>query len=177
MEIVVRLGDRQENLRLERLDHGTADRAYRVALGDTTHEVDCVETRPGVLSLIIAGQQHEIAVAPQGIGRRGTGRYEVVGSFGTEVVELMDPLTHLAQEAHAEGVGSGKQQVTAYMPGQVVDVLVAEGDAVEAGQGVLVLEAMKMKNEIQAERPGTVSRILVEPGQAVEGGDPLFEIE
>jgi biotin carboxyl carrier protein len=62
------------------------------------------------------------------------------------------------------------------MPGRVVAVLVAEGASVTPGQGLVVLEAMKMQNEIQAERPGTVKKIFVSPGQAVEGGDPLFEI-
>jgi biotin carboxyl carrier protein len=63
------------------------------------------------------------------------------------------------------------------MPGRVVEILAAEGERVEAGQGVLVLEAMKMKNEIQAESAGVVTRILVDEGQTVEGGDPLFEME
>ena len=51
------------------------------------------------------------------------------------------------------------------------------GEVVEAGQGLLVLEAMKMENEIRAERAGVVRRFLVEPGQPVESGDPLFEVE
>ena len=63
------------------------------------------------------------------------------------------------------------------MPGRVVAVLVGEGEPVRAGQGVVVLEAMKMQNEIQAEHDGVVKRVCVEPGQAVEGGDLLFELE
>ena len=63
------------------------------------------------------------------------------------------------------------------MPGRVVDVRVAAGDVVEAGQPLVVLEAMKMQNEIQADRAGTVERVHVAAGQAVEGGDPLVEIE
>ena len=63
------------------------------------------------------------------------------------------------------------------MPGRVVALLVAQGDQVEPGQGVLVLEAMKMENEIAAEAAGVVSQFFVEEGQAVEGGDPLFEVE
>ena len=62
------------------------------------------------------------------------------------------------------------------MPGRVVELLVAEGDRVEEGQGVLVLEAMKMENEIQAEREGVIERFFVADGQAVEGGNPLYEI-
>ena len=88
---------------------------------------------------------------------------------------MVDPLTHLARQAHG-AAAAGAHQVSAYMPGRVVAVLVEEGQAVEAGQGLVVLEAMKMENEIQAEAAGVVTKILVAPGQAVEGGDPLFEI-
>ena len=59
----------------------------------------------------------------------------------------------------------------------VREVLVSEGDAVEAGQGVIVIEAMKMENEIAAPKAGSVSSIAVEPGQAVEGGAELLRIE
>ncbi|MGB5552633.1 MAG: biotin/lipoyl-containing protein, partial [Thermoanaerobaculia bacterium] len=63
-----------------------------------------------------------------------------------------------------------------YMPGRVVELLVQEGDEVTVGQGLVVLEAMKMENEIQADRAGTVKKIFVSAGQPVEGGDPLFEL-
>ncbi|HRC87621.1 MAG TPA: acetyl-CoA carboxylase biotin carboxyl carrier protein subunit, partial [Thermoanaerobaculia bacterium] len=71
----------------------------------------------------------------------------------------------------------GKRQVRAYMPGRVVAVLVEVGATVVAGQGVVVLEAMKMENEIASERGGVVAKVHVAPGEAVEGGDLLFEIE
>ncbi len=61
------------------------------------------------------------------------------------------------------------------MPGLVVRVLVAEGQAVAAGQGLLVLEAMKMENELRASGPATVARVGVQPGQAVEKGQVLVE--
>jgi len=63
------------------------------------------------------------------------------------------------------------------MPGRVVVIMVEEGDTVAAGQGLVVLEAMKMENEIQAESAGIVRRVHVTAGQAVEGGDLLFDIE
>jgi pyruvate carboxylase subunit B len=66
--------------------------------------------------------------------------------------------------------------VRAPMPGLVVRILVSEGDAVAAGQGLLVLEAMKMENEIRAPAAGTVGRLGVLPGQAVEKGQLLFEL-
>ncbi len=183
MELIVRHREREEEVHLERTESG-----YRVIIGEASYEVDVAlagtvsHSRPSgatshgatVHSLLIDGHQHEVTVrrheAPS-----AEGRYRVSSAAGTDEVEIMDPLTYLARSTH-EASGSGVQQVTAYMPGRVVDILVAEGDEVAAGQGVVVLEAMKMKNEIQAEAAGVVTRLLVERDQAVEGGDPLFEI-
>jgi biotin carboxyl carrier protein len=63
------------------------------------------------------------------------------------------------------------------MPGRVVRVLVEEGQEVEQGQGVLVLEAMKMENEVAAPRAGTVGRIRVSTGDKVETGEELAVID
>lgn len=71
---------------------------------------------------------------------------------------------------------SGLQPVAAPMPGKVVRVLVEPGAAVEAGQGLLVLEAMKMQNELRAPRAGRVHQLLVSPGQAVNAGDILVVV-
>ena len=167
MELIARHLGREEKVLLKRTLGG-----YRVAVGDVTHEVDAAAAGDGTHSLVIDGRQYEVLVLPQ-----GDGSYRVTTAAGSETVELVDPLTHLARQAHGEADAGGPQQVRAYMPGRVVEILVAEGDRLEPGQGVLVLEAMKMKNEIQTESGGTVRRILVTPGQAVEGGDPLFELE
>lgn len=66
--------------------------------------------------------------------------------------------------------------IRAPMPGLVLRIPVAVGDAVAAGQGVLVLEAMKMENEIKAAGPGVVAAIPVQPGQAVEKGQVLLQM-
>jgi biotin carboxyl carrier protein len=63
------------------------------------------------------------------------------------------------------------------MPGKVVRVLAAVGDAVEAGQGLLVVEAMKMQNEIRSPKSGKVERLLVKEGQAVNAGEVLAWVE
>ena len=65
----------------------------------------------------------------------------------------------------------GRQQVLAPMPGKIVRVLVKTGDAVRAGQGVLVVEAMKMQNEIRAPKSGTIDRLAVVEGQTVNAGE------
>ncbi|MEM9554859.1 MAG: biotin/lipoyl-containing protein [Acidobacteriota bacterium] len=167
MELIVRSGEREEDVSVERLNDGT----YRVELGDTTYELD-VATAGDILSLREAdGRQHEIVVRRN--GRSDRAAYSVSSRRGIHVVEVMDPLARLAESAQGD---SGSRRVEAMMPGRVVDVLVAEGDTVESGQGIVVIEAMKMKNEIPSESSGTVVKIFVEVGQNVEGGDPLFEI-
>ena len=62
------------------------------------------------------------------------------------------------------------------MPGRIVRVLVAQGDTVTKGTGLLILEAMKMENEIQAPVDGTIEELFVKPGETVEGGAPLLHI-
>ncbi len=74
------------------------------------------------------------------------------------------------------GATAGEGEIPAPLAGTVFKILVAEGDAVKAGQVVLVLEAMKMETEIQAPADGTVAKILVEEREAVQGGQGLIKI-
>lgn len=170
MDLIVRQQDREEKLRLERHDHG-----YTVSLGERTYEINVASAKGGsLLSLCLNdGRQFEVAIRRSGSAAHGT--YHVSSRRGVHAVEVMDPLAHLAEQSRVEAAGS-KGAVRAYMPGRVVDILVAEGDTVSKGQGIVVLEAMKMKNEIAAECDGKVVAIKVQSGQAVEGGDILFEI-
>jgi biotin carboxyl carrier protein len=164
MELVVKHKEREAEVHLERLDQG-----YRIRVDGEEYEVDLQAVSGDVLSLIIAGRQYVVSVA-----RQGGGRYRVSGGAEVDEIELMDPLAFLAAKSH--GGGSASPEVKAYMPGRVVTILVKEGEEVTSGQGLVILEAMKMENEILAERDGTVQKILVEAGQAVDGGDVLFEL-
>ncbi|MFQ5526032.1 MAG: biotin/lipoyl-containing protein [Thermoanaerobaculia bacterium] len=167
MKLVVRHGAREQKVQLDR--DGSR---VRMALDGEVMDLEVSHLAGGVRSLIWDGDHFEVTVR-----HLGDDRYEVSGSFGSETVEVLDPLTHLAATTHDAQLGSGVSRTDAYMPGRVVKVLAAEGETVEAGQGVLVLEAMKMENEIQAESAGVLSRVFVAEGEAVEGGDPLYEIE
>jgi biotin carboxyl carrier protein len=71
----------------------------------------------------------------------------------------------------------GPKKLTAPMPGKIVRILVSQGAAVEAGEGVLVVEAMKMQNEVKSPKKGTVQKILVMEGAAVNSGDVLAIVE
>jgi biotin carboxyl carrier protein len=75
------------------------------------------------------------------------------------------------------GDDPGPKKVTAPMPGKVVRLLVHEGDEVEPGAGVAVVEAMKMQNEIKSPKKGTIQEILVSEGAAVNAGDVLAIVE
>ena len=170
MDLIVRSGSREEKVKIRRDDD-----FYDVTIGDRTYRVEAATARAGaqsLRSLLIDGAQHEVAVRHQ-----GEGVYWVSTGQGAGAVEVADPLTALATQSRAAKGGRRRQTVKAYMPGRVVTLLAAEGDEVAAGQGVLVLEAMKMENEIRAEHDGTVTKIHVQPGQAVDNGTPLFELE
>jgi biotin carboxyl carrier protein len=167
VDLIVRHGEREETLRIRR----DGD-LYEVTIGERTWRVESSAVGRGVHSLRVDGSHHEVVMWPQKDGVWWVSTAQTSGP-----VTVADPLTHLAAQA-AGGKGAKRQQkVTAYMPGRVVAVLVEEGQEVQSGQGVVVLEAMKMENEIRAESDGTIRHVFVTPGQAVEGGDPLFELE
>ena len=90
--------------------------------------------------------------------------------------EVLDRLQALLRE-HQGGAAGGDGALTVAMPGRVIKVVVAEGDFVEAGDGVVIVEAMKMENELKAPVSGKVARIAVAVGDTVEAGDLLLQIE
>ena len=86
-------------------------------------------------------------------------------------------LRERATSARSDAAKGGPSELRAIIPGRVISVDVAEGDSVESGGRLLILEAMKMQNELRASRAGTVARVAVGPGQTVEVGDVLVVLE
>jgi biotin carboxyl carrier protein len=111
----------------------------------------------------------------------GVRRFEVVvdgWQFDVDVEsEHRARLRQRASSARGDGARGGPVELRAIIPGRVVSVDVAEGDAVDAGGRLLVVEAMKMQNELRSPRSGTVGRVAVGPGQTVELGDLLLVVE
>jgi biotin carboxyl carrier protein len=127
---------------------------------------------------------HEVLILPLPDARRaavGVQRVEVVidgWRFEVDVEpEARARLRERATRARGELGRGGPLELRAIIPGRVLSVDVAEGDAVEAGQRVLVLEAMKMQNELRSPRTGTIGRLAVGAGQTVELGDVLLVVE
>ena len=101
----------------------------------------------------------------------------VVASGHRSYIRVESDRSRAAEQAKRSSVGSGDLVIKSPMPGRVVKVLVAKGAAVEVGQGLLVLEAMKMENEVKAKVAGTVAEVHVAAGAAVEGGAKLVTLQ
>lgn len=132
---------------------------------------------PTEFKIDVHGESYDVVIT--GIGDAGGGKQKLYLSFdGVPEETVFQTLS----EYQAEGGGTKRGKatepghVTAAMPGNVVDVLVKEGDKVNAGQGILVTEAMKMESEIQANIAGTVANIYVAKGDRVTPGEILVEI-
>jgi biotin carboxyl carrier protein len=128
--------------------------------------VDARLLEPGVMSLLIEGRQYRCVLDGDGVvigGRR----------YGFEV---QDPRS--LQGRRGTGAGTeGPRPVKAPMPGRVVRVLVKAGEDVEEGQGVVVIEAMKMQNELKSPKSGRVVRVGAAVGDTVGSGDVLVVVE
>ena len=144
---------------------------YEVTLDGRTVQVDAAKSGRTIYSIIEDGKQFEVIVDEQ-----GTHGFDVL--VGGQLLHLTarDERSRLLATA-AKPVASGPQRVEAEMPGKVVKVAVAVGSAVREGQGVVVVEAMKMENEIPSPVDGVVAEIGVVEGQTVESGALLFVVE
>jgi biotin carboxyl carrier protein len=131
--------------------------------------IDAVLARPDVLSIIIGGKAYEVKRE-----RTVTDMHLWVGPR-RYAVQLRD-LRSLRGRPSADD-GKGPRKLIAPMPGKVVRVLLKEESQVEAGQGVVVVEAMKMQNEIKSPKKGVVRKIVALEGAAVNAGDVLAVVE
>ncbi len=163
---------------------------YHVTLGDRTVEVDLrtdettvdgdpfasslsrvPETR--IYSLLLDARSYRLACR-----RKEGGKWEIYLGGQRATLAVVDERTRAIQEMTGGGATvQGARSLRAPMPGLVVKVEVKEGQEVEAGDGLVVVEAMKMENELRATAPGRIDRILISEGDAVEKDDVLLEFE
>ena len=132
--------------------------------------VNVVQTGPGTLSLLVDGRSFEVRRE----GSNDAGRIFV----GTTpyAVSVQDPRS-LRSRQRARAGQQGPQTVIASMPGKVVRLLAHEGEQVRAGQGIVVVEAMKMQNEIRSPREGKIVKLRAHEGLNVNAGETLALIE
>ena len=143
---------------------------YRVTLGEQVWDVDARLTAQGIASLIIDGVSHVADIED----RAGECVVDIGGE--TYTVQVEEHTRYIIRTRGGAAGGAGSQTVKAPLPGKITHVSVQAGDAVTAGQSLLVIEAMKMENELKASGAGTVREVRVTAGQAVNAGDVLVVI-
>jgi biotin carboxyl carrier protein len=144
--------------------------ACRFQMGDSAGRSAHVETpEPGVYSVLMDGRSYDACVE-----ETPAGLVVSIDGFRFEIA-ARDP-RRWSRKSAGRG-GEGVQTIATPMPGKVVRVLVAPGDSVEAGQGIAVVEAMKMQNEMKASRAGKVLSVPAKEGATVAAGEVLATIE
>ena len=127
---------------------------------------DAIEITPNIFSILSGGESFEARV------EAAPGKL-LIHISGREYAAIVQDTRRWRRGERGKAESPGRQQVVAPMPGKIVRLLVKSGDAIEAGQGIAVVEAMKMQNEIRSPKNGTIERLLVSAGQTVSAGEVL----
>ena len=166
MKYFVRVGETELEVSLD-------GDAVRVDGQTVAARIADVEGTP-VRMLTVGDEVHRIVVRPSG----SRGRYTIwVDGFRHEVEALDERMRAIRELAGATAGPAGPAPLVAPMPGMIVRVNVQVGDQVVPGQGLVVIEAMKMENELRAASPARVKAVVAQPGSAVEKGALLVELE
>jgi len=161
MLVSVKINEREVDVIVNRVGDGD----YTVTFEGKTLNVDNQLLSDGSFNMLIDGKSHNSFYNKGCIFLDGEGFK----------AEAEDPLKK--ELIKSSGFKKSEGTIIASMPGNVVKILVKEGDKVSEGQGIIVLEAMKMENELEASKSGVVKKIYVSEKSAVDGGTILVEIE
>lgn len=160
-------------------DLGEDDGHYTVTVDGKLYHVDARTLQSGVVSALIENHSYDIDIE-----RLDKGTDTLDGRLAVRVrgrvlfLEMLDNRRLKMKQAQATRFSEdGVAKITSPMPGKVMRVLVNEEDVVSEGQGVIVIEAMKMENELRAPKSGVVKSIHVKAGDSVDGGVLLINIE
>ncbi len=143
----------------------------KVLLGDKTYELDVLEVEPGVYSLLHEGKNFNFE-----LNATGPKKYTVETDAENVAVEIVDAETRYARSRK----GSGEEDadyISTPMPGQVVKILVEEGQEVKAGETVIIISAMKMESEYKVQKDRVIKQVLVKEGDNIDGEQPLITFE
>jgi acetyl/propionyl-CoA carboxylase alpha subunit len=167
----IEVGGRLRTVSVEAPDAGAGGGQFSLRIDGAPHEVEARVTALG-LSLIHGADGRVVDVAVS--ERQG-------GEVWLQLPHVLVPALVDARRYRRSGSGpaavAGEAQIVAPMPGRIVRVLVQPGDEVEARQGLLVVEAMKMENEIRSPKAGRIKSVAVTAGQSVESGRLLVVVE
>ena len=146
------------------------DGKYLVKLGDRQYQVDSQPISENCLSLLVDGRAYTVFIAED----QGKKYISLQGEqFCVEEAKAETEARSLAESATLKGVPT----ISSPMPGKIVKILVGEGDKVKKGQGLVIVEAMKMENEIRSASAGVVKKINFKEGDLVDAAVPIIELE
>jgi len=154
-----------------RVELTRGEKLWSCTVDGTPIEVDAALTARDVLSVLVGDKAYEIKRE-----RSLQGELHMVIGSARYAVDVQDPRSLRTRRA-VGGAEAGPQKLKAAMPGKIVRILVSEKEQVKAGQGILVMEAMKMQNEMKSPKDGTVQKILTAEGSAVNAGDTLAIVD
>ncbi len=168
MRLRVEIADKQFEVRSKR----TGNRVT-AKVDDTIYELEISEPEPGFLLLKHDGRVYEVYAEPEA-GPTGMRRFTING----QDVELrcIDPKRLRGSEGSKADM-DGRAEIRTAMPGKVVKILAPEGSELKKGDGIVVVEAMKMQNELKSPRDGVVRSLTVTVGDAVASGQVIAVIE
>ncbi|MBI2088331.1 MAG: biotin/lipoyl-binding protein [Deltaproteobacteria bacterium] len=167
MAFIARLGDQTFTVEIEEIGRSH----YRVSVDGNEFLVDGKKTGLSGYSLIVDNRSFEVDVDV------AEDEYSVLVDGRSYHVELVDERRMRLGGLQAGILVEGRQEISVPMPGKIIAVLVAEGDRVEKGQGLVIVEAMKMENEVRSPISGEVKEIRVKAGDAAEAGAVLLVVE
>jgi biotin carboxyl carrier protein len=167
MAFIAKLGEQSYTVEIEEIRTSL----YRVSIDGNEFLVDGKKTGRTNYSLIVDNRSFEIEVD------NADDEYRVLVDGRSYHVNLVDERRMRVGNAQSGVDLQGRQKISVPMPGKVIEVLVSEGDSVEKGQGLVIVEAMKMENEVRSPSAGEVKEIKVKPGDAVEAGAVLLIVE
>lgn len=166
MKLQAQIGDDKHEVEIKR----DGDRVV-AEIDGRKYEIEASEPEPNVFLLKNDGKIFQAFVSPRS-------SQPMAVRVGTDEIDitLIDPKRLRASAGAGEHAG-GLAEIKTAMPGKVVRILISQGDAVEKGDGIIVVEAMKMQNEMRSPKDGKVSEIRVAEGETVGAGDVLVVIE
>jgi len=163
VKISAKAGSQVYELLIER-DNGE----YAITVDGERHLVDARKLEGNFYTIVTGNRSYEVSVEP------ATDGYLVRHGAADQLVQFHDSARGARDAAR---VPDGPLEIISEMPGKVARLLVAEGDEVEEGQAVIVVEAMKMENEISTAKAGTVKQVGFSAGDSVEGGAVLMVVD
>jgi biotin carboxyl carrier protein len=147
------------------------DQDGKITVNGEERHIDFKSISESLYSVIIENASFEVVVEQR------DGQYHVLMQGDMYEVEVLDERQQrLARATSGFGVAQGEINLKSPMPGLIVDVRVQEGQSVEQGQSLIVLESMKMENELKAPRAGTVTRVHIAKGDSVEQNKVLVTL-